>query len=161
MPPYQGGGDMIRTVSFNKTMYNSLPYKFEAGTPDIAGVIGLGAAMDYVNAIGLERIAAYESELLGYATELVRKIEGIRLIGAASKRAGLVSFVLDGVHPHDLGTILDRQGIAARAGHHCAMPVMELFGIPGTTRASFAFYNTREEIDALVAAILKAREVFA
>jgi len=161
MPPYQGGGDMIRTVSFTKTTYNSLPYKFEAGTPDIAGVIGLGAAVDYVTNIGLDRIAAYENELLGYATEQIRKISGICIVGTAKNRAGLVSFVLEGVHPHDLGTILDRNGIAARAGHHCAMPVMELFGIPGTTRASFAFYNTREEIDALVAAIMKAREVFA
>ena len=161
MPPYQGGGDMIRTVSFTKTTYNSLPYKFEAGTPDIAGVIGLGAAVDYVTNIGLDRIAVYENELLGYATEQIRKISGLRIVGTAMNRAGLVSFVLEGVHPHDLGTILDRNGIAARAGHHCAMPVMDLFGIPGTTRASFAFYNTREEIDALVAAILKAREVFA
>lgn len=161
MPPYQGGGDMIRTVSFTRTTYNSLPYKFEAGTPDIAGVIGLGAAVDYVSAIGLDRIAAYENELLQYATEQIRGLAGARIVGTARKRAGLVSFVLEGVHPHDLGTVLDRQGIAARAGHHCAMPVMELFGIPGTTRASFAFYNTREEIDALVAAVAKAREVFA
>ena len=160
MPPYQGGGDMIRTVSFTKTTYNSLPYKFEAGTPDIAGVIGLGAAIDYVNAIGLDRIAAYEQELLEYATQRVSSLPGLRIIGTAREKTGLVSFVMDGVHPHDLGTIMDRQGVAVRAGHHCAMPVMELFGLAGTTRASFAFYNTREEVDTLVAAIQKAREVF-
>jgi cysteine desulfurase / selenocysteine lyase len=161
MPPYQGGGDMIRTVSFTKTTYNSLPYKFEAGTPHIAGAIGLGAAIDYVQTIGLDRIAAYERQLLTYASERLQKIEGIRTIGTARNKAGLVSFVLEGVHPHDLGTILDRQGIAVRAGHHCAMPVMELFGLAGTTRASFAVYNTQEEIDLLIAAVLKAREVFA
>jgi cysteine desulfurase/selenocysteine lyase len=161
MPPYQGGGDMIRTVSFTKTTYNSLPYKFEAGTPHIAGAIGLGAAIDYVQTIGLERIAEYEHQLVAYASDGLSKIEGIQIMGTARKKAGLVSFVLKGVHPHDLGTVLDRHGVAARAGHHCAMPVMELFGLAGTTRASFAFYNNREEIDSLLAAIVKAREVFA
>jgi cysteine desulfurase/selenocysteine lyase len=160
MPPYQGGGDMIRSVTFEKTTYNSLPYKFEAGTPHIAGVIGLGAAVDYLNEIGLERAGAYENELLAYATERARRIPGVRLIGTAREKAGVLSFVLDGIHPHDVGTILDREGIAVRAGHHCAMPVMDRFGIPATTRASFAFYNTREEVDALAAGIEKVQEVF-
>jgi len=160
MPPYQGGGDMIRTVSFEKTTYNSLPYKFEAGTPHIAGVIGLGAAIDYVSAVGLHRIAAYEQELLNYATRRVSAMPGVRIIGTAREKAGVLSFVLEGVHPHDIGTVLDRQGVAVRAGHHCAMPVMELFGLAGTTRASFAFYNTREEADRLVSAIEKVREIF-
>jgi len=159
MPPYQGGGDMIRTVSFEKTTYNVIPYKFEAGTPHIAGGIGLGAAIDYVSGIGLDRIAAYEHSLLEYATEQVGAIPGVRLIGTAREKAGVLSFVMDGAHPHDIGTILDREGIAVRAGHHCAMPVMERFGIAGTTRASFAFYNTMEEVDALVAGIDKVREV--
>jgi cysteine desulfurase/selenocysteine lyase len=159
MPPYQGGGDMIRAVSFEKTTYNVIPYKFEAGTPHIAGGIGLGAAIDYVSGIGLDRIAAYEHSLLEYATERVGAIPGVRLIGTAREKAGVLSFVMDCAHPHDIGTILDRQGIAVRAGHHCAMPVMERFGIAGTTRASFAFYNTMEEVDALVAGIDKVREV--
>jgi cysteine desulfurase/selenocysteine lyase len=159
MPPYQGGGDMIRAVSFEKTLYNSIPYKFEAGTPNIAGGFGLGAAIDYVEAIGLERIAAYEHDLLNYATKRVLDIPGIRIIGTAREKAGVLSFVLDGAHPHDIGTILDREGIAVRAGHHCAMPVMDRFGIAGTTRASFAFYNTQEEADALVRGIRKVREV--
>ena len=161
MPPYQSGGDMIRSVTFEKTTYNSLPYKFEAGTPHIAGVIGLGAAVDYLNGIGLERAAAYERELLEYATEHVRGIPGLRIIGTAREKAGVLSFVLEGIHPHDVGTILDREGIAVRAGHHCAMPVMERFGIPATTRASFAFYNTPQEVDALVAGIERVKEVFA
>ena len=161
MPPYQGGGDMIRSVTFEKTTYNSLPYKFEAGTPHIAGVIGLGAAVDYLNGIGLERAAAYERELLEYATERARRIPGLRIIGTAREKAGVLSFVLEGIHPHDVGTILDREGIAVRAGHHCAMPVMERFGIPATTRASFAFYNTPQEVDALVAGIERVQEVFA
>ena len=159
MPPYQGGGDMIRTVSFEKTTYNSLPYKFEAGTPHIAGVIGLGAALDYVSGIGMDAIAAYERDLLEYATQQVGGIAGVRLIGTAREKAGVLSFVMEGAHPHDIGTILDREGIAVRAGHHCAMPVMERYGIPGTTRASFALYNTREEVDTLVAGIAKVREV--
>jgi len=161
MPPYQSGGDMIRSVTFEKTTYNSLPYKFEAGTPHIAGVIGLGAAVDYLNGIGLERAAAYERELLEYATERARRIPGLRIIGTAREKAGVLSFVLEGIHPHDVGTILDREGIAVRAGHHCAMPVMERFGIPATTRASFAFYNTPQEVDALVAGIERVQEVFA
>lgn len=161
MPPYQGGGDMIRSVTFEKTLYNDLPYKFEAGTPDIAGVIGLGAAVDYLQEIGLENISAYERELLSYAEEKVSKIDGIRIIGGAHEKAGVISFVMDGVHPHDAGTILDREGIAVRTGHHCAQPVMDRFGIPATTRASLAFYNTFEEIDRLAAGIAKVKELFA
>jgi len=160
MPPYQGGGDMIRSVTFDKTTYNSLPYKFEAGTPHIAGVIGLGAGVDYLNELGLERAGAYENGLLAYATERLRRIPGVRLIGTAREKAGVLSFVIRGIHPHDVGTILDREGVAVRAGHHCAMPVMDRFGIPATTRASFAFYNTREEVDALAAGIEKVKEVF-
>jgi len=160
MPPYQGGGDMIASVTFEKTTYNTLPYKFEAGTPNIAGTIGLGAAIDYVNQIGIERIARYEHGLLEYGTEALSQIPGLRLIGTAKDKAGVLSFVLEGVHPHDVGTILDREGIAIRTGHHCAMPVMERFGIPATARASLAFYNTKEEIDALVAGIHKVKEVF-
>jgi len=160
MPPYQGGGDMIASVTFEKTTYNTLPYKFEAGTPNIAGTIGLGAAIDYVNQIGIDRIARYEHELLDYGTDALSQIPGLRLIGTAKDKAGVLSFVLEGVHPHDVGTILDREGIAIRTGHHCAMPVMERFGIPATARASLAFYNTKEEIDALVAGIHKVKEVF-
>jgi cysteine desulfurase/selenocysteine lyase len=160
MPPYQGGGDMIASVTFEKTTYNTLPYKFEAGTPNIAGTIGLGAAIDYVNQIGIERIARYEHELLDYGTEALSQIPGLRLIGTAKDKAGVLSFVLEGIHPHDVGTILDREGIAIRTGHHCAMPVMERFGIPATARASLAFYNTKEEIDALVVGIHKVKEVF-
>jgi cysteine desulfurase / selenocysteine lyase len=161
MPPYQGGGDMIRSVTFEKTTYNDLPWKFEAGTPDIAGAIALGAALKYTTGLGMENIAAHENDLLVYATEAVGAIPGVQLIGTASERVGVVSFVLDGVHPHDLGTILDREGIAIRTGHHCAQPVMERFGIPATARASFAVYNTKEEVDALVKGIRAAREVFA
>ncbi len=160
MPPYQGGGDMILSVSFEKTTYNALPYKFEAGTPNIAGTIGLGAAIDYLSHLGLEQAAAYEHELLAYATKKVSQLPGLRIIGTAREKASVLSFVIDGVHPHDAGTILDQQGIAVRAGHHCAMPVMERFGIAATTRASFAFYNTTEEVDALVSGIEKVREVF-
>lgn len=160
MPPYQGGGDMIKMVTFAKTLYNDLPYKFEAGTPYIAGVIGLGAAVDYVNEAGMERIADYEQALLQYATTEVGAIAGVRLIGTAKERAGVLSFVVDGIHPHDLGTLLDHEGIAVRAGHHCAMPVMERFKIPATARASFAFYNTFDEVDKLTAAIHKAISVF-
>jgi cysteine desulfurase/selenocysteine lyase len=161
MPPYQGGGDMISSVTFEKTTYNVLPFKFEAGTPDIAGAIALGAAIEYIAGIGMDKIASHEHELLTYATEVVGAIPGVRLIGTASEKAGVISFVLDGVHPHDLGTILDREGIAIRTGHHCAQPVMERFGIPATARASFAVYNTKEEVDALVEGIQAAREVFA
>ena len=160
MPPYQGGGDMIRSVTFEKTTFNAVPYKFEAGTPDIAGVIGLSAAIDYVSRIGMENIANYESDLLSYATGKLSAIPGLRLIGTAKEKAAVLSFVLDGVHPHDVGTILDRQGIAVRTGHHCAQPVMERFGIPATARASLAFYNTREEIDALAAGIGRVKEIF-
>jgi cysteine desulfurase / selenocysteine lyase len=161
MPPYQGGGDMIASVTFDKTTYNTLPYKFEAGTPDIAGVIGLGAAIDYVNHLGIAAIAAHESDLLHYATNALGNEPGVRIIGTSKHKAGAISFVLDGVHPHDVGTVLDHQGIAVRTGHHCAQPVMDRFGIPATTRASFALYNTREEIDALVKGIEKVRQVFA
>jgi len=160
MPPYQGGGDMIRSVSFAKTTYNDVPYKFEAGTPNIAGTIGLGAAIDYINEIGLDHIAAYEHDLLTYGTRQLENIPGLRLIGTAREKAAILSFVLDGVHPHDVGTILDREGVAVRTGHHCAQPVLEWFGVPATTRASLAFYNTRGDIDALVAGIGKVKEVF-
>jgi cysteine desulfurase/selenocysteine lyase len=161
MPPYQGGGDMIRSVTFEETTYNDLPYKFEAGTPHIAGAIGLGAAIDYVNSIGLDAAAAHERDVLIYATEAMSAVPGLRLIGTAAEKAGVLSFVVNGIHPHDLGTILDRDGIAIRAGHHCAQPVMQRFGVPATARASLAFYNTRAEIDVLVRGIHKAREVFA
>jgi cysteine desulfurase/selenocysteine lyase len=161
MPPWQGGGDMIRSVTFEKTTYNDLPYKFEAGTPDIAGVIGLGAAIDYLDQIGMDVVAAHERDLLEYGTRALESISGLRLIGVAREKAGVLSFVIDGVHPHDAGTILDREGVAVRAGHHCAQPVMDRFGLSGTTRASLAFYNTREDIDALVAGIQKVKEVFA
>ncbi len=161
MPPYQGGGDMIREVTFRKTTYNALPYKFEAGTPNIAGVIALGAAIGYVRAVGLEAIAAHEHALLAYASAQAARIAGLRMIGTAADRASILSFTLDGIHPHDVGTILDQHGVAVRAGHHCAMPVMERFGVPATVRASFALYNTREEVDALFAAVRAAQEVFA
>jgi cysteine desulfurase / selenocysteine lyase len=160
MPPYQGGGDMISSVTFDKTTYNKLPYKFEAGTPDIAGVIGLGAALNYVNGLGIENIAAHEHGVLEYATARVTAIPGLRIIGTAREKAGVISFVIEGVHPHDVGTILDREGIAIRTGHHCAQPVMERFGVPATSRASFAVYNTRGEVDALVHGIEKVKEVF-
>ena len=160
MPPYQGGGDMIRSVTFEKTTYNDLPYKFEAGTPHIAGVIGLGVAIDYIGSIGLERIEAYEQELLQYGTEKLLQVPGLRLIGTAKHKSAILSFVLGEAHAHDIGTILDRQGIAIRAGHHCAMPVMQRFKVPATTRASLAFYNTKEEIDRLVAALHEVTEVF-
>jgi cysteine desulfurase/selenocysteine lyase len=160
MSPFQGGGDMIASVTFEKTTYNKIPHKFEAGTPDIAGVIGLGAAIDYVNSIGMEAIAAYERELLEYATEAVSKIQGVRILGTAKEKAAVLSFVLEGVHPHDIGTILDQEGIAIRAGHHCAQPVMDRFGVPATARVSFALYNTKEEIDVLVKGIRTVMEVF-
>ena len=160
MAPYQGGGDMIRSVSFTKTEYNALPYKFEAGTPHIAGGVGLGAAIDYVSNIGLQAIAAWEDELLRYATARALEIPGLRLIGTARRKAGILSFVLDGVHPHDIGTILDHEGVAIRSGHHCAMPVMEHFAVPATARASLALYNTRDDVDRLITAIAKVKEVF-
>ncbi len=160
MPPYQGGGDMILSVSFEKTEYNSLPYKFEAGTPNIAGVVGLGAAINFVQKIGLGAIAAHEHGLLVYATSKLREIDGLRIIGEADQKAGLISFVLDAVHPHDIGTMLDAEGVAIRAGHHCAQPVMERYGVPATARASFAMYNTFQEIDVLAAAIIKTIGMF-
>jgi cysteine desulfurase / selenocysteine lyase len=160
MPPYQGGGDMIRSVTFEKTEYNDLPYKFEAGTPNIAGAIGMGAALDYVSAIGIGAIADHERDLLTYATEQVSAIPGLRMIGTAKEKAAIVSFTLHGVHAHDIGTILDHEGVAIRAGHHCAMPVMERFGVAGTARASFALYNAREDVDALVAGIHRVRRMF-
>jgi cysteine desulfurase / selenocysteine lyase len=161
MPPYQGGGEMISAVTFEKTFYKGLPGKFEAGTPNITGVVGLGAAIDYVNGLGLDVIGAYEHELLAYATAQLRRIPQVRLIGTAREKAGVASFIIEGVHAHDIGTILDREGIAVRAGHHCAQPVMQRLEIPATARASFAFYNTRAEVDALVAGIHKVLEVFA
>ncbi len=161
MPPYQGGGDMIKTVTFEKTTYADLPYKLEAGTPNIAGGIGLGAAADYLSRIGLDRIAAYEHELLVYGTQALEQIPGLRMIGTAREKAAVLSFVIDGIHPHDIGTVLDRMGIAVRTGHHCAQPVMDRFGVPATTRASLAFYNTTREIDALAGGLRKVKEVFA
>ena len=161
MPPFQGGGDMIKSVTFEKTTYNELPYKFEAGTPHIAGAIGLAAGLEYIAGLGLEQIRDYEHELLAYGTELLSAISGVRLIGTARHKAAVLSFVLDGVHAHDLGTILDQQGVAIRAGHHCAMPVMQRFAVPATARASMAFYNTRAELETLAAAIERAREIFA
>jgi len=160
MPPYQSGGDMIKSVTFEKTIYNDLPYKFEAGTPNVSGAIGLGAAVDYLVSIGMEAVEAYERDLLAHGTALLEGIEGLRLVGTAPEKAGVLSFTLDGIHPHDIGTILDREGIAIRTGHHCAQPVMERFGVAATARASLALYNTREELDALAAGIHKVREVF-
>ena len=160
MPPYQGGGDMIRSVTFEKTTYNTLPHKFEAGTPNIAGGIAFGTALDYVTGIGLERIAAHEHDLLAYATDQLRVIEGLRIVGTAREKAGVLSFVVDGVHPHDIGTVLDRHGVAIRTGHHCAQPVMDRYGLPATARASFGLYNTRGEVDALAAAIQEAIRMF-
>ena len=161
MPPYQGGGSMISLVTFEKTHYAELPYKFEAGTPNIAGAIGLGAAVDYLEALGLDAVAAHEHDVLEYGTKQLAAIDGVRVIGRAVEKAGVLSFVLDGVHPHDIGTILDREGVAIRAGHHCAMPIMQRFGVPATARASVAVYNTREEMDVLARAVRKVKEVFA
>jgi cysteine desulfurase/selenocysteine lyase len=160
MPPFMGGGDMISSVTFEKTLYNKLPYKFEAGTPHIAGAIGLGAAMDYVRGLGIESIARHEEELLGHATESVARIPGLRIVGTAREKAGILSFVMEGIHPHDLGTVLDQRGIAIRAGHHCTQPLMERMGLSATARASFGIYNTREEVDALVEGLKSVREVF-
>jgi len=160
MPPYQGGGDMIRTVSFKESTYAGLPYKFEAGTPSIADVVGLGVAIDYLNEIGMANIAAYEAELLAYATEQARQIEGLTIIGDAKEKGAILSFVLGKIHPHDIGTMLDSLGIAIRAGHHCAMPVMEFYGVPATARASFAMYNTKQEIDVLMEGIKSLIKVF-
>jgi cysteine desulfurase / selenocysteine lyase len=160
MNPFQGGGDMIKSVTFEKTIYADLPNKFEAGTPAIASQIGLGAAIDYLNIIGREKAAAYEHELLQYATEKISAIEGVRIVGTAREKLGVLSFVIDDIHPHDIGTILDQEGIAVRAGHHCAQPVMKRFNLPATARASFAFYNTKEEADALARTIEKVIEIF-
>jgi len=161
MPPWQGGGDMILSVSFEHTEYNSLPYKFEAGTPHIAGAVGLGAAIDYMQSIGVDKLAAYEHALLELATDKLSAIEGIRIIGTAEHKASVLSFMIEGVHPHDVGTIFDQEGVAIRAGHHCAQPVMQYYGIAATARASFAFYNTEQEVDALVKAIHTTQELFA
>jgi len=161
MPPYQGGGDMIRSVTFERTLYADIPQKFEAGTPNIAGVVGLDAAIAYLSDVGLDRVTAYEHELLAYGTEALARIEGLRLTGTAQRKAGILSFVIDDIHPHDIGTILDRDGIAIRAGHHCCQPLMARLGVPATARASLACYNTREDIDALVSSIRTAKAVFA
>jgi len=161
MPPYQGGGDMILEVTFDGTTYNELPYKFEAGTPNISGVIGLGAAVDYLLSVGMSRVAQHEELLLRYMMRELEKIDGIRLIGTAAEKASVQSFLVDEIHPHDLGTILDHQGVAIRTGHHCAMPVMDFFGVPGTARASLALYNNNDDVDQLVAAVNKARKIFA
>jgi cysteine desulfurase/selenocysteine lyase len=161
MPPYQGGGDMISSVTFEKTIYNKLPFKFEAGTPNIAGAIALGTAIEYLNGLGMDEVAAHEAKLLAYAIGKVSAIPGVRLIGTAEERAGVLSFVIEGIHPHDIGTILDREGIAIRTGHHCAQPLMQRFRIPATARASFALYNTEEEVDMLANGIRKVQEVFA
>jgi len=160
MPPWQGGGDMIASVTFEKTIYNRLPHKFEAGTPDIAGVIGLGAALDWLGSIDRAAARAHEDDVLAHATRSIAALPRVRLVGTAKEKTGVLSFVIDGVHPHDIGTILDRDGIAIRAGHHCAQPLMDRFGVPATARASFALYNTREEADALVAGVRRVLEVF-
>ena len=160
MPPWQGGGDMIRSVTFERTDYADLPYKFEAGTPHIAGAIGLGAAVDYVNSLGLAAIGRHEHGLLLYATEQLSAINSLRIIGTAADKAGVLSFVLDGIHPHDIGTILDGEGVAVRAGHHCAQPVMDRFDVPATVRASFGAYNDRDDVDALVRGVRKVMEIF-
>ena len=160
MPPYQGGGDMISSVSFKKTTFNRLPFRFEAGTPNIAGAVGMGAAVDYLNSIGMHSIAHYEKELLEYGTKALLDVSGLRLIGEASDKASVLSFVMEGIHPHDVGTILDQEGVAVRTGHHCAQPVMDRFEIPATTRASLALYNNYDDIDRLVAGLCSVREVF-
>jgi cysteine desulfurase/selenocysteine lyase len=160
LPPYQGGGDMIASVTFEKTTYNQLPYRFEAGTPNIGGVVGFGAAVDYLRSFDMARVAQHEGDLLAYATAGLDDVPGLRIIGRARRKSGVVSFVLDGVHPHDVGTILDREGVAVRTGQHCAQPVMDRFGVPATVRASFAIYNTREDVDALIGALDTVREVF-
>ncbi|MCL6546169.1 MAG: cysteine desulfurase, partial [Bryobacteraceae bacterium] len=159
MPPYQGGGDMIRSVTFEKTLYNSIPYKFEAGTPHIAGAIGLGAALDYLQKLGMEHIAAHERELLQYATSALSQVPGVRLVGTARHKAAVLSFTMDNIHPHDAATVLDHEGVAVRAGHHCAQPVMERYGLPATLRASFGLYNTAEEVDVLIRALGRVREI--
>jgi cysteine desulfurase/selenocysteine lyase len=159
MPPYQGGGDMIASVTFEKTTYNTLPHKFEAGTPNIAGVVGFGAAVEYLN--GLDRVAAlaHEDDLLAYATDRLAEIPSVHVVGEARRKTSVLSFVMDGVHPHDIGTVLDNEGVAIRTGQHCAQPVMDRYGITATARASFAFYNTRSDVDALIAALQKAHQL--
>ena len=161
MPPYQGGGDIVSSVTFEKTTYNEIPYKFEAGTPHIAGAIGLGAALDYLTGLGFDQVVLHERELLAYATDALQQIPGLKLIGTASEKASILSFVMEGIHPHDIGTIIDREGVAIRTGHHCTQPVMDRFGVPATARASLAMYNTRNDIDALVVALEQVRRVFA
>jgi cysteine desulfurase/selenocysteine lyase len=160
MPPWQGGGDMILTVSIEKSTYNTLPFRFEAGTPNISGAVGMGAAIDYIEALGLDNIHAHEQRLLQIATRKLEGVPGLNIIGTAPEKASVISFTLDGIHPHDLGTILDAEGVAVRTGHHCAMPVMDFFGVPATARASFACYSRESDIDALIAALAKARQVF-
>ncbi|HVG59083.1 MAG TPA: cysteine desulfurase [Hyalangium sp.] len=160
MPPYQGGGDMILSVTMEKTIYNRVPYRFEAGTPDVAGAVGLGAAIDYLQRVGMENIAAHDRELLAYTEQALARVPGVRLLGRARERSGLVSFVMEDIHPHDIGTILDQEGVAVRAGHHCAQPLMQCFGVAATVRASLALYSTREDVDALVRGLHKVREVF-
>jgi cysteine desulfurase/selenocysteine lyase len=161
MPPYQGGGDMISSVTFERTTYNVVPHKFEAGTPNVADALGLAAALDYLDAVGLDRVSTHEHDLLAYGTAALSGMRGLRLTGTAREKAGILAFVLEGVHPHDIGTILDREGVAIRAGHHCCQPLMDRLGVPATARASLALYNTREDVDALVAALDKVRAVFA
>ncbi|HEX2453098.1 MAG TPA: cysteine desulfurase [Vicinamibacterales bacterium] len=161
MPPFMGGGDMIRSVSFAKSTWNDLPHKFEAGTPDISGAVGLGVALDYITAIGLDRIEAHERDLLQFGTDALAAIPGLRMIGTAPHKASILSFVMDGVHPHDIGTIVDREGVAIRTGHHCAQPVMDRFGVPATARASLAMYNTRGDLETLARALTRVRQVFA
>jgi len=160
MQPFKGGGDMILSVSFDKTTFNTIPHKFEAGTPPIAAMIGLGSAVEYLQSVGLERIAEHENALLAYATEQIGAISGVRLIGTAAEKAAVLSFYVGDVHPHDVGTLLNEEGVAVRTGHHCAQPVMQRFGVPATVRASFALYNTFEEVDALVAAVRRVKELF-
>jgi cysteine desulfurase/selenocysteine lyase len=160
MPPWQGGGDMIKSVSFEGTTWNDLPFKFEAGTPNVAGAVGLAAALSWMESVGRDRLAAHEAGLLAYGTEALSAVPGLRLVGTAREKVGVLAFVLDGVHPHDVGTILDAEGIAVRTGHHCAQPVMARFGIPATTRASLAAYNRREDLDALVRGLGRVRELF-
>lgn len=160
MPPYQGGGDMIKSVTFEKTTYNTLPFKFEAGTPSVGDVVGLGAVIEYLRNLGYPAITAHEQDLLSYATERLLSVDGVRIIGTAAEKAGVVSFVIDGIHPHDVGTIVDREGIAIRTGHHCTQPVMKHFGVAATSRASFGIYNTRDEVDALIAALGTVKQVF-
>jgi cysteine desulfurase/selenocysteine lyase len=159
MPPYEGGGDMIKSVSFEKTIYNDLPFKFEAGTPNIAGCVALGTAIQYVQDLGLENIKAYEADVFNYATDKLSAIEGLKIYGTAKPKSAAISFLLHGIHPYDVGVVLDNQGIAIRTGHHCAQPIMDHYGIPGTCRASFAIYNTKEEVDILVDGIYRAKKM--